>query len=120
VSEASLREMADALNVSTATVRHWLRRFDLQPKRRRRVFNGEKPKLIVDVCRLHGETKFTLEGRGAYRCKRCRSESVSEWRRRMKRLLIEEAGGRCAVCGYDRHPGALHFTMWTRARRSSP
>jgi hypothetical protein len=29
------------------------------------VFNGEKPKLIVDVCRLHGETKFILEGRGA-------------------------------------------------------
>jgi transposase-like protein len=46
---------------------------------------------------------------GAYRCKRCRSESVTERRRRVKRLLIEEAGGKCLLCGYDRYPGALHF-----------
>jgi hypothetical protein len=23
--------------------------------------------------------------------------------------LIEAAGGRCVLCGYDRHPSALHF-----------
>jgi hypothetical protein len=27
----------------------------------------------------------------------------------MKEILIEEAGGRCVICGYDRHPCALAF-----------
>jgi hypothetical protein len=27
----------------------------------------------------------------------------------MKTILVAEAGGRCAVCGYDRHLGALAF-----------
>jgi hypothetical protein len=36
-------------------------------------------------------------------------ERVAEWRRRAKRRLVEEAGGRCSLCGYDRWIGALHF-----------
>jgi 5-methylcytosine-specific restriction endonuclease McrA len=27
----------------------------------------------------------------------------------MKEILVEEAGGRCALCGYDRYVGALQF-----------
>lgn len=27
----------------------------------------------------------------------------------MKALLVAEAGGACAICGYDRYVGALHF-----------
>jgi hypothetical protein len=27
----------------------------------------------------------------------------------VKRLLVEEAGGKCVVCGYDEHPAALQF-----------
>ncbi len=27
----------------------------------------------------------------------------------MKEILVEEAGGACALCGYDRYVGALHF-----------
>ena len=34
---------------------------------------------------------------------------MTEWRRRAKLRLIEEAGGACAVCGYDRCVRALHF-----------
>ena len=40
---------------------------------------------------------------------RCRSERVAEHRRRLKRMLVAEAGGRCVLCGYDRHPAALDF-----------
>ena len=32
-----------------------------------------------------------------------------KWRRKVKRLLVREAGGGCAICGYDRHVGALEF-----------
>jgi hypothetical protein len=30
-------------------------------------------------------------------------------RRHVKAVLIEEAGGRCVLCGYDRSPAALQF-----------
>jgi hypothetical protein len=50
-----------------------------------------------------------LEGRGYYRCTRCRMERVSRRRRQIKEVLVAEAGGRCVLCGYDRCIGALHF-----------
>jgi hypothetical protein len=34
---------------------------------------------------------------------------VSAWRRRVKRILVEEAGGKCRLCGYDRCHRALQF-----------
>jgi hypothetical protein len=35
--------------------------------------------------------------------------AVAARRRRVKEMLIGEAGGACAICGFDRHPSALHF-----------
>ena len=54
-------------------------------------------------------TTYVLEGSNAFRCKKCRSESVAKWRRKVKATLVQEAGGRCVLCGYDRHVGALHL-----------
>jgi hypothetical protein len=65
--------------------------------------------LIIDMCRHHGRTEFVLENRGAYRCRLCRSEAVTRRRQAVKLSLIEEAGGACVICGYDRHPRALEF-----------
>ena len=67
------------------------------------------PKFTQRVCRTHGRTEFVLEGRGYYRCKKCRMQRVMDWRRRTKLKLIAEAGGCCQICGYDRYSGALHF-----------
>lgn len=61
------------------------------------------------ACRHHGSTPHVLEGRGSYRCMRCRGEQVSSHRRRLKRTLIAEAGGCCVLCGYDRCEAALQF-----------
>jgi hypothetical protein len=36
-------------------------------------------------------------------------ERVSRRRRKMKLMLVAEAGGRCVLCGYDRCVSALHF-----------
>jgi hypothetical protein len=30
-------------------------------------------------------------------------------RRRVKTILVQEAGGACRLCGYDKYAGALHF-----------
>ncbi len=35
-------------------------------------------------------------------CKRCVGEAVTRRKQKLKRILVEEAGGCCAVCGYDR------------------
>ena len=39
----------------------------------------------------------------------CRKERVSEWRREVKRRLVDEAGGACLICGYDTCVAALEF-----------
>ena len=71
--------------------------------------------MIQRDCRVHGSAEFVIEGRGYYRCKRCRQERVAERRREIKRILVREAGGRCALCGYDRFFGALQFHHLVRA-----
>jgi transposase len=109
---ATLSEIARELDRSVSTVRHWLARYELKTSNARRRLgrlDGAKPKVVMSECHRHGRTDFVLEGRGAYRCRRCRSEAVSERRRRVKRTLVKEAGGECFLCGYDRHIGALEF-----------
>lgn len=61
------------------------------------------------ACRRHGETAYVLDGRGYYRCRRCRAEAVSRRRRKVKETLVREAGGACAICGYGESMRALHF-----------
>jgi DNA-directed RNA polymerase subunit RPC12/RpoP len=60
-------------------------------------------------CPRHGRTEFWLEARGIYRCLRCRSEAVARRRRKLKEILVQEAGNACVLCGYDRYIGALQF-----------
>jgi 5-methylcytosine-specific restriction endonuclease McrA len=61
------------------------------------------------VCDTHGESGLVLDAGGALRCKQCRAEAVSRRRRRVKAILVAEAGGKCCICGYDRNLRALHF-----------
>jgi hypothetical protein len=61
------------------------------------------------ICRRHGPVLFALDGQGTYRCRKCRSEAVARRRRRLKQILVTEAGGRCRVCGYDKCAAALQF-----------
>mgnify|MGYP002336511580 CR=1 FL=1 len=44
-----------------------------------------------------------------WRCKRCAGEAVTRRLQKVKRILVAEAGGCCAVCGYDRCVVNLHF-----------
>ena len=66
-------------------------------------------KFIEKNCKHHGETTFVLEGRGTYRCKKCRVESVTKRRRLLKEKLVHSAGGKCSLCGYNKFIGALEF-----------
>jgi Helix-turn-helix domain len=109
---ATLAEIATALDRSVTTVRFWLNRWEIPRERPRSRVPPDPESAPLDVemeCARHGVTLFRLEGRGYYRCKRCRQARVSEWRRGVKRRLVAEAGGSCEVCGYDRCVAALQF-----------
>lgn len=102
------REIAAAADCSQTTVRYWLTRYGLETVRARRP-DDLRGKYTTGRCRRHGSVRLVLEGRGYYRCTRCRAERVAARRRKVKQILVAEAGGRCRICGYDRHSGALHF-----------
>jgi hypothetical protein len=59
-------------------------------------------------CARHGTTEFARYGQ-AWRCKRCVAEAVTRRHHKVRRILIEEAGGCCALCGYDRCIFTLTF-----------
>lgn len=69
-------------------------------------------------CQTHGMTDFVLEGRGYYRCKRCRADRVAEQRRKNKLKLIKACGGSCSICGYNRCPRAMHFHHLDKTTKS--
>lgn len=107
----SIRQIAARREVSATTVRHWLQRHELktQPARYSRR-DATKPLEILRECSSHGWGPFVrVGGPGRYRCARCNTEAVSERRRRVKEILVVEAGGRCAACGFDAYVGALQF-----------
>jgi hypothetical protein len=114
---ATIAEIAETVERSKGTVRHWLLKYELQtsPHRGARAQAGRAASRDAGLavaqhpCGRHGLTDFVLEGRGYYRCKRCRSDRVAERRRRIKATLVAEAGGCCVICGYDRALAALQF-----------
>jgi transposase/DNA-directed RNA polymerase subunit RPC12/RpoP len=110
----SVKQIALRTGFSSAAVNYWLNRFGLVTRAAKRRADGRRAKAdgcVVTTmdCAAHGRTEFVLEGRGAYRCLKCRRERVADRRRRVKEILVAEAGGACALCGYDRVPAALQF-----------
>ena len=110
----TVREIAARVDRSPTTVRYWIRAHDLPFTTRR----GRRPRTIVDIteggalvalCPTHGAVEHRIDGRHHLRCLRCRSEAVARRRRKVKEILVAEAGGRCAICGYDRCMAALSF-----------
>lgn len=104
----SVRAIGEQLGVSYATVQHWLKKHGLKTRR------GIKPPKTLDKtvereCPIHGRTMFVRRVDGYYRCLACRAQAVADRRRAVKRILVEEAGGACRLCGYDRVPAALQF-----------
>ena len=112
---ASIAEIARAVGRSKATVRHWLREYGLTTRRaewRRKSISetGDTPMDVVQrECSQHGLTDFKRRSTSGYRCLKCRSEAVVRRRRKVKQVLVEEAGGECIGCGYSRCISALEF-----------
>jgi transposase len=113
----SIAQISERQGCSKTAVRHWLLRYGLKTRaaleRRPRAEARRAHELGVEStpmrCPRHGMTLFVVDRRGYYRCRRCRVAAVARRRRRMKALLVAEAGGSCVVCGYSRNARGLHF-----------
>lgn len=105
----TIAQIAVEVGCSMGTVRHWLGRYGLKTRTVRRGTANPGLATITRTCQHHGETDFVIDGAGDYRCRRCRVEAVVRRRRKVKQLLVAEAGGGCAICGYSRYAGALAF-----------
>jgi hypothetical protein len=120
----SLNEISAELECSNSTVRYWLNKYGLatigRSHRHSRRFADPAGTRSQMECRHHGLTEFVVEGSGYYRCIRCRSAAVMKRRRNVKRILIEEAGGGCTMCGYDKSPSALEFHHLDPRQKSFP
>jgi transposase len=113
----SIAQIAQRLNRSKATVRYWLEKYELttggatrgasrEGAREARLSGASEATL---TCPHHGITLHVREPRGYFRCRLCRQRAVIRRRRKVKQLLVDEAGGRCRLCGYDRCFAALEF-----------
>lgn len=113
----SIAQIAEAVGRSKATVRHWLSKHDLRTgggvgRRSAEASRAARESGLRETslaCPTHGHTEHVRDTRGYFRCRRCRQEAVVRRRRRVKEILVEEAGGRCRLCGYDKCLAALEF-----------
>jgi transposase-like protein len=118
-----IRAMAEQLGVSYTTVRHWLKRYGLTTPRARRLAETAEARVsgagtVEGHCPQHGRVVFVRRGADGFRCRRCRIEAVDLRRRKIKRILVAEAGGACILCGYSASLGALHFHHLDPATKS--
>jgi 5-methylcytosine-specific restriction endonuclease McrA len=121
----SIRQIAAELGRSYSSVRYWLTAYEIKTVRSRKARvelaraarRSGRSRFIAD-CAHHGRTEFIVFAGDRSRCARCNVEAVTARRRRVKRILVEEAGGACAICGYDRVIGALQFHHLEPASKS--
>jgi transposase len=118
----SIREIGEEFGAGYSTIRYWLQRLGLETERSVRKKAGDAAKeaglrRIYLRCPKHGQAAFFERPDGGFRCAKCNTASVSERRRQVKRQLVEEAGGRCKLCGFDEHPAALQFHHRDRATK---
>lgn len=110
----TLREIAARLGVSVTVAQRrlgdaGLRTVRAEQRRAARQARELGADEVEAECPRHGLTRHRRRPRGSFVCLRCRADSVARRRRKVKTILVAEAGGACMLCGYDRHPGALQF-----------
>jgi len=114
---ASIAQIAEAVGRSKGSVRHWLGKYELNTTNagggpsRAGAREARAAGLAETIlrCPRHGEVAHVRGSRGYFRCRTCRVEAVIRRRRKVKHILVEEAGGRCRLCGYCRCVAALEF-----------
>ncbi len=111
---ASVGELARDLGIDATAARQRLEGLGLQTARQRVLAEGRAARAtgartLTRACPAHGDVVHRIDARGSYRCPLCNADRVIRRRRSVKEILVKEAGGACALCGYDRCVRALSF-----------
>lgn len=110
----SLNQIAERTETCSSTVRNAIIRHGLGPTgpmRRAQLTKAARANGLGEIeltCPKHGLTQFWV-GKEKVRCRKCNAEGVVQRRRKVKLILVREAGGCRQLCGYDRSPVALEF-----------
>ena len=110
----TLRQIADRLDRSVSTVRHWLGRYGLRtdPQNRRALRDAAKAEgrtRVTSVCRRHGEVEFHIESIRAAEVRPLPGRSRRPPPPRDQGDPCRRGRGACRICGYDRDMAALQF-----------
>jgi hypothetical protein len=82
------------------------------------------PRKEERYCAHHGLTTFfeakakNVKGGVRWRCEACARETGKKRRRAIKAQLVQEFGGACQDCGYNKCIGALHFHHLDKSSKS--
>jgi len=65
---------------------------------------------IQKKCKHHGLTNHYYDkSNNHWSCIRCRSKAVAKYRKKIRATLVENYGGYCELCGYNKCIRALQF-----------
>ena len=112
------RAIATQIGKSQTTVKYWLKKHGLRTKSTQsaRVRKQYAVSFVGDLgsraeleCPVHGLGEYYLESGKRYRCKACNSEAILRRKRKYKKELVEQFGGECQCCGYNKSVEALEF-----------
>lgn len=117
----SYNKIAEKIGCSKGTISYHCRKNNLGTEYR--TFNEEDKHKILDLYikkRMSNKSISVEMNSSVYMVKTItsnvqrdkivsKSRAVIDWRKRTKLRLIAFFGGKCKLCGYDRHEGALEF-----------
>ena len=96
------REIADKVNKSQTTVRHWLNKYDLSTNYQK------KPRGKIHYCYECGETNpEKFYGKMKEICGDCHNKRTIKKGIEKREYAIEKLGGECKSCGYKEHSCSL-------------
>ena len=101
--------------LSATTVRHWARKFALETRRavaaeQSRTGKRRVARSVQRICHQHGRHGLLRSSPGHLPLHAL--SLGGRWprgRTKVRETIVQEAGGRCAICGYDRCTAALQF-----------
>jgi predicted transcriptional regulator len=114
--DLSQRSVAKSLNCSQATVRYFLKKYNIIKRKSDRSVKDSDSFAECSKCNkvkpssdfyLRKTTKDELATTSW--CKMCNSKSVVSTQKKSKSILVALKGGSCQVCSFDEYEGALEF-----------
>lgn len=108
----SIREISALSGKGYGTIRYWLDKYGLKTKPKRE-------KTDLKVCIACGETEQSkFYPRRIEKCIKCHNIDGANRQTAARNLMVQERGGKCSICGYNRCIAALEFHHTDKSRKS--